>query len=300
MIFLGTTFWGDMNSLMPPSSDTSPIISVQLFDGTYNHLFLSSNPDLTVNSFDDEWTIETKMNADFNGSLDAGNSAFSLRNTDHVVIRRREKDTMKWTTIYVKEIKTIDDFSIHYMDKYARAGIEYEYRVSSFVNNIENSFLIQNVYSDFSGYYITDKDCIYGTIYDLDGCDTSRQITNQVLEMLNSKYMSVVSNSSINCDSGSISGTFIHINDKYEYDPNTSLKHRDDFKSRLTSKKPLILKVDDGRIWMIRVVGNPSDSMGEHRNLRTISFEWIEVGDVNDMKTLYRNRFSNVDSRWWH
>lgn len=300
MIFLGTSFWGDINSLMPPSSNMKPIVSVQIFDGTYNQLFLSSNPNLTVKNFDNEWTFDTKMNADFDGSLDAGNSSFSIKNTDHVVIRRREKNTIKWITIYVKEIKAVDDFAIHIIDKYTRAGIEYEYCVSSFVNGVENSFIIENVYSDFDGFYITDKDCIYGTIYDLDGCDTSRNMSNQILEMLNSKYVSVVSNSSLNYDSGSVSGTFICINNNHEYEAKESLQYRSDFKNRLVNKKPLILKLSDGRIWMIRVVGNPTDNMEGHRDIRKISFEWVEIGDVNDMKTLYKNGFSDVDLRWWY
>lgn len=184
-------------------------------------------------------------------------------------------------------------------DNYARAGVEYEYSLSSFCNGIENSYIIENVYSDFCGYYVTDKDSIYGTIYDMDGCDTSRNIASQTLELLNSKYMTVVSNSNLNCDTGSISGTFIKIDDEYGLDEKGGLQYRNDFKNKLANKKPLILKIDDGRIWMIRVTGNPSDSQGGHRDIRQISFEWVEVGDVNDMRTLYNKGLSDVDSRWW-
>lgn len=300
MVFLGNTFFGDINSLLPPPASVKPITSIQIFDGTYNQIFLSTNTNLTVNNFDDEWTYDTKMNADFNGTLDAGNSAFSLRNTDHVVIRRREKNTIRWMTIYVKKIKAIEDFTIHFIDKFARSGIEYEYCVSSFVNGVENSYIIENVYSDFEGLYITDKDCIYGTIYDLDGCDTSRNTGNQILEMLNSKYVSVVSNSSANYDSGSVSGTFIKINSNGEYEHLASLNHRNNFKNRLVNKKPLILKLSDGRIWMIRVIGNPEDIMTGHQDIRKITFEWVEIGDIDDMKMLYKNGFSDVDSRWWY
>lgn len=300
MVFLGTTFCSGRYSLLPPAIPSGIITAVQISDGVYNHLFLSSNPNLTVNNFDDEWDYDTKMNANFDKDLEAGNSGFSVKTTDSVVLRRRKLGATKWTVIYVKEINSASDFDIHFIDKYASARTDYEYSVSSFINGIENSYTIQNVYSDFDGYYITDKDCLYGTIYDLDGCDTSRNITQQTLELLNSKYMSVVSNSSLNCESGSISGTFVKIdctND--DIDSAASLQYRNDFKDRLANHKPLILKVHDGRIWMIRVTGNPTDSQEGHYDIRKINFDWVEIGDVNDMKTLYNYGFSDVDSRWW-
>lgn len=300
MVFLGTTFCSGRYSLLPPATPSGIITAVQISDGVYNHLFLSSNPNLTVNNFDDEWDYDTKMNANFDKDLEAGNSSFSVKTTDNVVLRRRKLGTTKWIVIYVKEINSVSDFDIHFIDKYASARTDYEYSVSSFINGIENSYTIQNVYSDFDGYYITDKDCLYGTIYDLDGCDTSRNITQQTLELLNSKYMSVVSNSSLNCDSGSISGTFVKIDcTNGDIDSAASLQYRNDFKDRLANHKPLILKVHDGRIWMIRVTGNPTDSQEGHYDIRKINFEWVEIGDVNDMKTLYNYGFSEVDSRWW-
>lgn len=299
MVFLGAAFCGDGNSLLPPATNLAEITSIQIFDGTYNQLFVTTDLSSTVNSFDNEWTYSTKMNASFDKNLDAGNSGFSVRNTDHVVIRRRELGQANWIVVFVKEIHTIKDFDIYFIDKYARSGVEYEYSISSFVNGVENSYVIQNVYSEFDGCYITDKDCLYGTVYDVDGCDTSRQITSQVLELLNSKYMSVVSHSSANCETGSISGSFLKIDEEQKADLSGGMHYRGQLKDRLVNRKPLILKIDDGRIWMVRTSGTVNDVQAGHPDLRTISFDWVEVGDVNDMGHLYKNGFSDVDSRWW-
>lgn len=300
MLFLGTTFCGGRNTLNAPPITVQDILAIQIFDGTYNQLYVSADPDLDVSCFDAEWNYNTRLNATFDGSLEAGNSSFTLRTTDTIVIRRREVGTFDWMTIYVKEIKTAGDLKFTIRDTYARAGVEYEYSISSYINNVENSTVVKNVYSDFDGYYVTDKDCLYGTIYDMDGCDTSRNIAAQTLEMLNSKYMSVVSNSALNYDSGNITGTFLKVKENTaEPDLNASLQYRNDFKNRLANRKPLILKIDDGRIWIIRVIGNISDARGEHSDIRKISFEWVEIGDVNDMKTLYQMGLSDVGSRWW-
>ena len=199
----------------------------------------------------------------------------------------------------VQAVENIDDLNVHIIDKYARSGVEYQYSVSSFINGIENSCIIENVYSEFDGYYITDKDCLYGTIYNMDGADTTRNVTRQVVEMLNSKYMNVVSNSATNCDSGSITGAFFKIGVDGMIDHEASLRDRNAVKNRLANKKPLILKIGDGRIWMIKASGTVNDTMDGHRDLRNITFEWVEVGDVNDMKTLYMNGFSDVDQKWW-
>ena len=299
MVFLGTTFCSGYNSLSSPPIKPSSILSLQMSDGVYNHLFLSLNENLTYDEIG-TWDYDTKINAPFDENLEGGSSAFTLNTTDTIAIRRRELGKSKWTVIYVKEINTAEDFNIHFVDKYARAGVEYEYSVSSFINGIENSYLIKNVYSDFDGYYVTDKDCLYGTIYDLDGGDTSCEISSQTLELLNSKYMNVVSNSELNCDSGSIIGTFIKMDENCEHiDLNSSLQYRNEFKNRLANHKPLILKIHDGRIWIINVTGGINDTKKGHPDIRQISFEWVEIGDINDMKTLYRLGFSDIGSRWW-
>lgn len=298
MIFLGTTFCSGRYSLTPPPLKIPTLLAVQVFDGIYNQIFLSADTALSIE--ESGWTTGTLMNAEFADSLDAGNSFFSLNNTDHIVIRRRETGTADWTVIHVQEVKSKDDFKLRLKDTYARAGVEYEYSVSSYLNGVENNYLIQNVYSDFEGFYITDKDCLYGTIYDIDGCDTSRNITAQTLELLNSKYMNVVSNSLLNCESGQITGTLLKLDkENCGANKNATIAYRNQFKDRLANRRPLILKIDDGRIWMVRVTPSINDTQLGHKDLREITFSWVEVGDVNDMKTLYDNGFSDVDSVWW-
>lgn len=299
MIFFGTTFCSGKYTLFPPATKLAEITAIQVFDGTYNHLYVSSNVGDSVNNFYSSWTKDTILNASFDEDLEAGNSGFSLGKTEYIVIKRREIGTTKWITMFVRQIKTKEDFEVNIKDTYCKAGVEYEYCISSYKNGIENSYIIRNVYSDFDGFYITDKDELYGTIYDIDGCDTSRNMSGQILQLLNSKYITVVSNSSVNCDSGSVSGTFFKVDGNEHVDLSMSNKYRQSFINKLANKKPLILKIRDGRIWMIKVINNPTDSRLQHPDLRQIFFEWAEVGDINDMRQLYYSGLSDVDSRWW-
>lgn len=300
MIFLNTTFCSGKYTLLPPPSTQDIILTVMIKDGTYNHLYLTKNGLKNDTTF--EWDYDTVLNAELDDDFIAGNKDFHLLKTDHVVVRRREKGEQKWVTLYVKEINVVNDFNIHFVDKYARADTEYEYRVSSYLNGVENTTVIDNVYSDFDGFYITDKDCLYGTIYNLDNCDTTRNITAQTLELLNSKYVHVVSNSSANYDSGTMAGVFMdYDNTTNILDKQTTYQYREDVKNRLAvaNKKPLILKVYDGRIWMIKVTGEIMDSNDGHSDLRKISFNWVEVGDLKDMQDLYGYGFVDIESRWW-
>ena len=298
MIFLGTTFCSGKYTLFPPATTQTAILTIMIKDGTYNHLFLSS--DGLKNDAVFEWDYNTLLNADFDSDLIAGSKDFNIQKTDHLVVRRREVGKQTWVTLFVKEIFAIEDFNIHFVDKYARAEADYEYKISSYLNGIENTTIIENIYSDFDGVYITDKDCLYGTIYNLDSCDTTRNITTQLLELLNSKYVHVISNSSADYDSGSVSGVFMNYDTKTDsLDKQSTYQQRMDIQNRLANKKPLILKVHDGRIWMIRVTGNIQNTNDGHTDLRRIGFDWVEIGSIDDMKDLYGWNFVDVESRWW-
>ncbi|MBO5093806.1 MAG: hypothetical protein J6C33_05550 [Lachnospiraceae bacterium] len=301
MIFLGTTFLSGKNALYPPAAKEQAITAVTLKDGTYNQLYISKNADKTVNNWDDDWDFDTVMCAEYDKNLDAGNSGFSLRNTDTVVIRRRELLKDNWVTIYTKEINKIEDFDINILDKYARGGeTKYIYRISSTLNGIENSYVEKQIISYFEGMYIADKNSIYGTSYDLDGCDTTQNIKSEVVETYN-RYPTVVSNSDINYEKGSVTGSFIHLDcNNCSADLQGGRQYRQTFKERLASHKPFILKMPDGRMWIAKCIGNASDNMKNHPALRQITFEWVEIGNTDDMKALYYNGLSDVGARWWH
>lgn len=300
MIFLGETFFSGRHALFPCPAPTPDLTAIRIFDGTYSRLFLSANPSVHVYQMEEPWDADTKMNADFSVGPDAGNSGFCLKNTDHLVIRRREAGTYDWVTIFVKEIKTLDDFNIVLEDTYARAGVAYEYCISSFLKSRENSYVLANVFSDFEGFYITDKNSIFGTAFDTDGCNTVRNAPTQTLELLNGKYAAVVSGSAANYDSGTISGSFPNLSETdTALARQTSLSYRNAFQNRLADKRPFLLKTDDGRIWLAHAANGISNTTGGHRDIRRISFDWVEIGDVNDMKTLYLSGLSDVDARWW-
>lgn len=308
MVFLGASFFSDENSLKPSESQANDITKLRLYGGIYDNLYVTTNTDLSPDDYEDEpWTHDTKIKADFDGDFSSGNSIYTLSNTDFIVIKRREKGTFNWITIYVSpKIEELSDLDIQFDDKYARANTDYEYAICSY--HSYDSFLMMNhqqiieVKSDFDGIFIADKNCIYGTKIGIDGCDTTREIITGTLPLLNNKYPTVVSNSDTNYDSGSVSGIFMDVDCEatkgIQY--NSSYKYRNKIKDRLADKMPLVLKTMDGRMWLIKVTGGITDQMDNHPQLRKISFDWVEIGNVDDEETLYMNGLTDISSEWWN
>lgn len=303
MLFLGTTFFSGAHTMEPPATNISPITEISLTNGTFDHLYVGKNVNEEVVVTNNEWTEDTLLSAPFDENLDAGNSGFSLRNTDTVIIKRREKGTVDWITIFVKPIKYIEDFKFIFFDRYAKGNTDYEYILCSTCNGIENSYVIKEVYSQFHGFFVVDSNNSYGTFFNVDGGDTQRNAAGEVVPLLNNKYAKVVRNNSSSYDTGTASGVFIKTNrigeDSCSMDLPGSNKFRSDIMDFLMNGRPKILKWDDGRIWLISVTGSPTDSRVEHELVREISFQFAEIGDCNDPRTLYLNGLSTVESKWW-
>ena len=94
--------------------------------------------------------------------------------------------------------------------------------------------------------------------------------------------------SEANYYSGNFSGVIIkwdRANDAFDFDG--SIDYRETFINWLTDKKPKVLKMYDGRAWLMNVNGSVSYSDDEHPDKVKISFDFVETGDLNngdDMK----------------
>lgn len=299
-MFLGTTMFCGKYAFMPPVTDIKNFNSISICDGTYDHLFLSSNTDETIDNINDDWKYETKLNAKFETDLEGGNIGFSLKNTDTIVIKTREKNDFEWKTIYTVPINKKEDFNFILNYPYSPNNSDNEYMLLSTINGIENSYVTTECTTKFGGIFIVDKDNIYGTEFNLDNSDTTQNINPTVIELLNNKYPTVYTNSDANYTSGSTSGCFLKIDcDNNTIDSYGSVKYRKDIMQWLCNNRAKILKLHDGRIYLIKITGKPTDTCDGHQDLRKISFEWVEVGDINSAKDLYLNNLSDISSEWW-
>lgn len=302
MLFLGTTFFSGKNTLDPSPTLAKNIVQIEIKNGVFKQLFATKNPYTVVEEGYDDWDYDTILNADYStGKLDAGNSGFSLSNTDYIAVKCRRIGDFDWITIYTKKINVIEDFDISLNDYYRSSNTDYEYMVVSVCNGIENNYVTESIHSEFNGMYICDKDNIYGTLFNLDYADTDTVSNESTLELSNNRYPSIVSNSVSNYETGNISGVFVKFNqDTDEIDINGSIQQRKIIRSWLNNKKPKILKFHDGRTWLISVSGNIHESGDNDNLLRRISFDWVEIGNSESMETLYNTGLSDIGKEWWY
>lgn len=208
-----------------------------------------------------------------------------LSNYDTVRIKRREVGKYDWTTIYEQDVKNLfGTVSFVYYDKYARGRkMKYQYAAVPVVDGIEQLSSSTHVVSDFEGAWLMDKDTSYYIGLEPKVTGVTRNQDAAIETTLGSKYPIVFYGSEANYYSGNFSGVIIkweQSSDLFDFD--SSVDYRETFINWLTNKKPKVLKMYDGRAWLMNVNGNISYSDDEHPDKVEISFDFIETGDLND------------------
>ena len=293
-MFFGIDFFSGIYAMQTPATDTGTFTNAILNDGTYDQLYLSTDYTKIVDNINDDWTYTTKLNATYENNLDGGNSGFSLKNTDTIVIKTRETGTLEWITIFVIPIKDITDFNFVKEYYYAKARTNEEFMCMSVLSGNINSYENITIYSDFEGICITDKDTFVHTVVDITYPQITRQQDNTTLKINDSQYPVVVSNSDANYDTGTITAAFLKFTNCM-VDSGTQGIFRKTIIDWLCNKKPKILKLDIGRNWLIRITGTPSETEEGHPDLWTISFDFVEIGSCVSEKDLYKNNLSLVE-----
>lgn len=156
------------------------------------------------------------------------------------------------------------------------------------VDEIEQVYTSTSAVSDFDGAWLMDKDISYYVGLEPAVTNITRNQEASVETTLGSKYPIVFYGSEANYYSGNFSGVIIkwdRANDAFDFDG--SIDYRETFINWLTNKKPKVLKMYDGRAWLMNVNGNVSYSDDEHPDKVEISFDFVETGNLNngdDMK----------------
>lgn len=298
-MFLGFDFCSGKYAMTPNYTNIGNVTSIRLSNGTYDHLYLSANAEKTIESLNDDWEYETKINADYSESLDGGNTGFSLKNTDTIVIKKREKGTMNWVTIFTIPISTADDFNFVKEYNYGSSDTDYDFMIISSIGGRQNSYEITECKSNFEGICITDKEYFYRTIFNITESDLVQNMTNNTVALLNNKYPAIISNSDDNYTSGTITAAFLQVENCEIVTGKKSTKYRTDIVNWLCNKKAKILKLDNGTTKLVRIVGNPTISDGGHPELKNINFDFVEIGDSESEKDLYTTALSDVEPNKW-
>lgn len=307
MFICGSNFVGGALACALTPTDIDNINYVELKNGIYDDLYISKATDFELtNKCPEEWDFDTVLWAKFNGNSNAGNVDWSLETTSHIVLKSRTEGEFKWKTIAVKEIHTIDDFVMNYPDYLIASGQTVEYAVVNVLYGSEGNYATTKITPKFDKMFLIEDGVVWGTDITDGFCDTTRNIPSSTVELLNSKYPIFVRNTIANYDTGNCKGSFVPLaneescemafSEQYDYQ---RIKYQKGFMDFISDGVPKILKLPDGRMWIIQVTPNPTDTANQVYNNREISLSWVEIGDVNSEEDLYYLGLSDVSPEWW-
>lgn len=308
MFICGSNFVGGALACAITPTNIENINYVELKNGIYDDLYISKNADFELTSeCPEEWDFDTILWAKFNGNTNAGNVDWTLETTSHIILKSRNEGEFKWKTIAVKEIHTIDDFVINYPDYLIASGQTVEYAIVNVLNGSEGNYATTKITPKFSKLFLIEDNIVWGTEITDGNCNTTRNIPSATVELLNSKYPIFVRKGKANYDTGTCTGSFVPLvseescefaySEEYDY---KRIKYQKEFMDFIADGVPKILKMPDGRMWIIQVTPNPTDNAKQTYNDREVSWTWVEIGDVNSEEHLYYLGLSDVSPEWWN
>lgn len=291
---IGYNFCSDGNAIDPTPTDINNINRTRLQNGIFDDFNVTRNVAFDYSSIvPTEWTTDTVMNADFQGTASAGNVDQIAEGITSVRIKRRIKGTFDWITIREITIDKPEDLSFIITDNLNAYNVEYEYAFVPVMEDVEGSYIIESILSRFEGVFICDIDTVFkfyaGVEYNNN--DQNQQIG--VLQPYNRKYPVIVSNSIVNYQTGSIGGWVLpeNFDNNRVIDRSAITQEKELLLKFLTNKKPKIIKDMNGNNWLVYFTGNPSMSYDNNfgQGMVKVSADWTEVGDPNDKTDLYEN-----------
>ena len=292
-MFLGYDFYRDASALDYVIISSNNMKKVSANHAVIDELYASSNVLYDMTSIPQEWDFDTAIHALFNNSLAAGNTEHMIDELSSMLLKRREVGTYEWLTLAEFPITNIDDMLITYTDRFAETNKQYEYMLVAITQNVDDSsFNSDTINSLFDGIVIAEKDIAYRA-YIYDYVPTERNQTTSVITTLKGRYPYVIKNAETNYTSGQVHAAFfplIECEPNYDYFTNTA--YREELSDFLTNGKPKVLKLDDGRSWIVSIVDNIQHS--ENGMLYT-DFSFVQTGDSTNSDDMYNADLIDVN-----
>lgn len=231
------------------------------------------------------WSDDTIIDAGFNGDLAGGNVDFTAESIDKIRIKRRKKGTANWVDLKDITINVPDDFTFTFYDLFAANAAEYTYAVVPVIGDIEGNLSTVDIQSMFNGFFIADKNTIYGTEYNVNVGAATKNEKSSVVQTLGAKYPFIIDNGYNNYYTVPISLFFYNPN----LDWQQNVQYRQTIVEWLHNGTAKIFKSEDGRIWLAKVTTAPVLTPGSNLNITSIDFSITEIGESNSTEDLYNS-----------
>ena len=296
-MFLGYGFAGGNYSLdaTPVCQNDSTLLKVS--NAVVGDLYATNEALTYSTTIPDNWNFYTIMHGKFSGNLLAGNIDFAVSEVSSLRIERRVKNNTNWVILHEQTVSKKEDLTVLYYDKTARANTTYEYAIVPIIGQVEGTKYSQEITTDFQGLFVVDRDNVFQTELDVNFSNAKRNKPRSVITPIGSKYPQVVSNSTNNYDSGTVSAEWIKYNQEDDsWDTDNAISYIDNLKDFLNNEYPKLIKYQDGRMWLANVSSSEitDEEDDAHMQIHT-SFDFTEIADCDSGSDLYANGFIDVD-----
>lgn len=246
----------------------------------------------------EQWEFETHLHGTFNNTTYAGNIEYSEKIVQRIKIKKRFKGDFDWKTVYEKDIKSITDFAVQFIDYLEPSNREIEYAYVAVVSTptglMDTDISTNSVYSQFDSYFMIGEEISYPLII-----DTSNEVTfnrnSNIIVSPGNKYPYVVNNGISRYYSGTLKATFIEFKDS-DYDVDHGWDYRNHVDSFLSDGRAKILKSFEGDMWLVNVTGNLPRKTNNHYQNVSHDIQWVECGDPTSTADLYEFGFINTNT----
>lgn len=263
----------------------------------FDKIYLTKDTQNTSSS-DFTSNVDTILSTTFDDkTLEAGNIGSFGKRLRSMQLKRRENGRNEWTTLAGYTITDTEHLNFSFADYFARGrNTKYEYCVTYVLDDgTELPYITASTTSRFDGAVISDSTTSYHVLLDPKVTNTTRNRESKVVTTLNGKYPYIFWGSESNYDSANFSGTIIKNDGCDSWDFDGSYRYREDMINWLTNGAAKILKMEDGREWMLAVDGNVDVDNSEHIDKVTISFNFTQIGDFDSSKDLSNNGLTAFD-----
>lgn len=293
--FIGYSFFSDQNALNQAPGNVDNITSTRISNAIFDHFNVTKDTTIPPSTnLPGPWDYDTIMDADFNGDLNAGNVDFMIEEISAIKIKRRIQGTFDWITLATIPVDSIEDLTFVFNDYLNIYGTQYDYAfVPIFGPNVEGSYIINTILSQFNGVFIGDSETIYKFFYDVQYGTNARTQQVGTFQPLGRQFPVVVANGELSYDTGTVSGSIL--NDDFDktgqLDYTAIVQKKNQIKDYLTNKKAKILKDWRGNAWLCMVIDNPQVTYkaGSGLGIPQAQFNWVEIGDLDNQQDLYNN-----------
>lgn len=292
MIFLGYDFLRDKYCWQPTPTDFTNINNIRIENGIYDHMNITKDVDFDYTTeLPGKWNLQTQFDADFNGTITAGNVDYILAQISSIKVKRRVKGTFDWITLFTIPISKVSDVDFVRYDYIAKNNETYEYAIVPVIGNTEGEYSTNSIKSEFYGIFITDNKSSYKFLEGASYSGNERSNQTGIFEPYGSKYPVVIKNGALSYDKGTLTGTVITFDTNQELDREGTIERLKAIENFLTEPTGKILKDFNGNIWLVSITDNiPVTYYSEvGMGFAQVSFNWNEIGNATDSGDLYYN-----------